>query len=115
MSIRAETFLIASQFRHGNLKMKSVIIRFFICATMLALVAAQNVNVNCRFLTKNGEYACLTVEQIIPDDENVNFNIVGWHEAGRTNADVERVMLVFTSLSSVLHNISQCYRVHCNV
>jgi Leucine-rich repeat (LRR) protein len=59
--------------------------------------ATAQTNVNCVFWTVNGVYTCRVGNQIIADNENLNFTIGGTHTGSNTDAGVRAVEIEASS------------------
>lgn len=70
----------------------------------LSATEAQVVNLNCLFTVINGIYTCSFVDVIITND-NVPVNIVRQHLPGRTDADVLRVEITSSNISSIFTEV----------
>lgn len=77
-----------------------------------ATASAQVVNVNCNFITSNNLYACQIVDLTVADNLNTNFIIGGNHQPGRTNLDVQRIII---SNSNIPFIIAQLFSTFLNV
>lgn len=62
----------------------------------------QNVNINCQFTVIDERYVCSVSGLKVPDDENVNFIIGSEHQIGRTNADVQEIVISFSCTAFII-------------
>lgn len=70
--------------------------------TLSEPVKAQNVQVNCNFAVLSFVYSCELNGVTIPDNENANFVIGGVHGPGQGNADVGRILILFSNIPFVI-------------
>lgn len=80
--------------------MKSFIAVLVWCA--FSAVTAQTVEITCEFVIFVNDYTCRISGADIADSNNQNFVFVGTHTEGRSNADVQRVLILESRIPFVI-------------
>lgn len=65
-------------------------------------ISAQNANLNCQFAVVETLYSCVLIGASVPDNENVNVIIGGTHSPGQSNANVQGILILVSTIPFIV-------------